>query len=78
MRDMPCQQIVEMVTDYLEGVMRGRLRKRFEAHLAGCDGCDTYLEHMRQVIALTGRLREEEVPAEAMDRLLVAFRGWQG
>jgi anti-sigma factor RsiW len=78
MKDISCQQIVEIVTDYLEGVMPGRLRKRFEAHLAGCDGCDTYLEQMREVIALTGRLRDEDVPPEAMDRLLVAFRGWQG
>jgi anti-sigma factor RsiW len=78
MRDTPCREIVEIVTDYLEGVMPARLRRRFDAHLARCHGCDTYVEQMRQVIALTGVLREEDVAPEAMDRLLVAFRGWQG
>jgi anti-sigma factor RsiW len=77
MRQIPCREIVEIVTDYIEGVMPARLRRRFDAHLAGCPGCDTYVEQMRQVIALTGMLREEDFAPEAMDRLLVAFRDWQ-
>jgi anti-sigma factor RsiW len=77
MRDIACQEIVELVTDYLEGAMPARLRRRFEAHLGRCPGCETYLEQMRQAIALTGALREEDVAPEVMDRLLATFRGWQ-
>jgi anti-sigma factor RsiW len=77
MRDIPCREIVEIVTDYIEGVMPARLRKRFEAHLAGCPGCQTYVEQMREVIARTGKLREEDVPPEVMERLLGTFRGWK-
>ena len=75
-RDMACGELVEVVTDYLEGKLPARDRRRFEAHLGGCDGCDAYLEQMRTTIALTGRLREEDVPPELEERLLVAFRDW--
>jgi anti-sigma factor RsiW len=77
-RDMPCREVVEVITDYLEGKLRSRDRRALEAHLGGCDGCDAYLEQMRQTISLTGRLEPEDVPAELEQRLLVAFREWHG
>lgn len=77
-RDIACSELVELITDYLEDELPGRDRRRFEAHLTGCDGCDAYFEQMRRTISLTGRLRAEDVPAELERRLLVAFRGWKG
>jgi anti-sigma factor RsiW len=74
---LACIEVVELVTDYLEGRLPARERRRFEEHLTACDGCDAYLEQMRQTIAVTGRLREEDVPLELEERLLVAFRGWK-
>ena len=76
-RDMACAELVEVITDYLEGKLPARDRRRFEAHLGGCDGCDAYLEQMRTTISLTGRLREEDVPPELEQRLLAAFRDWK-
>ena len=55
--DLVCRQAVELVTDYLEGTLSGRARRRFEAHLAGCPHCTEYLAQMRETIKLTGRLR---------------------
>jgi len=72
-----CQEFVEVVTDYLEGVMRGRDRARFEAHLRDCDGCEHYLAQLRRTIELTGRLGVDDVDAlgpRARRQLLDAFR----
>ncbi len=73
---LSCKEFVELVTDYLEGTMEPALRECFEAHLAVCDGCDAYLEQMKQTMLLLGRLEEEKVPGEAMDRLMSVFRDW--
>lgn len=74
--EMPCRELVELVSDYLGGRLSPRDRARFEAHLAECEYCETYLEQMRQTIRALGRLPEESLSAEARDALLVAFRDW--
>ena len=71
-----CRDLVELLTDYLEGAMPDPERMRLEEHLAGCEGCARYLEQMRITIRLTGMLTEDQVPAEAREALLGAFRGW--
>jgi len=74
---LTCREMVELVTDYLEGALPGAERVRFEAHIAGCDGCTAYPEQMRATIALTGRLTEEEIPPDAREALLREFRDWR-
>jgi predicted anti-sigma-YlaC factor YlaD len=69
-----CNELVEHVTDYLEGAMAPEERARVDEHLAVCDGCTTYLEQMRTTIRLTGMLTEEQVSPEARVALLEAFR----
>ena len=73
-----CQQLVELLTDYLEGALPRRRERAVKAHLEECGDCSAYLEQFRTTIALTGRLREEDVPPEIMDELLAAFREWTG
>lgn len=75
-RRLTCQQVVELVTEYLDGVMEPRRRARFEAHLAGCAGCTAYLEQFRTTVAVAGRLGVDDVPAPVMSELLTAFRNW--
>lgn len=75
-RAMTCREMVELVTDYLEGTLSRRVRRRVDEHLAVCDGCTTYLEQMRETIRLTGMLTEEQIPEHQKQRLLDAFRGW--
>ena len=75
--DLRCVDFVEVVTDYLEGTMPRRRRRRVEAHLRACDGCDQYLTQLRRTIELTGQLRPADVDGlgpEARARLLEAFR----
>ena len=76
MADLTCRELVELVTDYLEGRLPRADRFRFERHIAACDGCTTYLEQMRETIRLVGELREEDVTAPAREALLTAFRDW--
>jgi anti-sigma factor RsiW len=75
--DLTCQEFVELVTDYLDGVMSPRERVRFAAHLDECDYCVEYLAQMRVTIQTLGRLSEERIAPEARDRLLAAFRDWK-
>jgi anti-sigma factor RsiW len=77
-RVLTCKELVELVTDYLEGTLQGRRRRRFESHLAGCDGCTRYLAQMETTIRTTGSLREEQVTEEQRAVLLAAFREWRG
>ena len=75
--DLPCQQLVELVTDYLENRLPEPERIRFEAHLGLCSGCRTYLEQMRLTVRALGQLTEESIEPETRQRLLVAFRDWR-
>ena len=76
-QELSCKEVVEVVNDYLEGVMSPPDRERFDAHLSNCDGCTNYLEQMRETIRLTGMLTEDQVPAGQRERLREAFRDWK-
>jgi anti-sigma factor RsiW len=73
---LSCQELVELVTDYLEGALSEEDAARFESHIGRCDGCNVYLEQMRQTIVMTGRLSEDALTPDAERALLDAFRGW--
>ena len=75
--DLTCQELVELVTDYLEGKLPPEDQERFEAHLAGCRHCRAYLDQMLQTIQILGRLTEETVPEDAKSQLLRALRTWK-
>ena len=72
-----CREMVELVTEYLEGAMPPRERAIFEAHLAVCPGCTAYLEQMRQTIRIVGKLTEEALSPQARDDLMDVFRNWK-
>ena len=74
--EMPCRELVELITDYLENRLSPRDRARFEAHLTECEACRRYLEQFRQTIRALGRLPEESLSSEARDVLIAAFRRW--
>jgi anti-sigma factor RsiW len=74
--EMPCRELVELITDYLEDRLSPNDRARFEAHLAECEACRTYLDQFRQTIRTLGCLPDESLSAEARIALLDAFRGW--
>jgi anti-sigma factor RsiW len=77
LKEMPCQELVEVITDYLENALSPEDRRRFEEHLAVCSGCRTYLEQMRTTIRLTGALKTDSIPEGVREQLLAAFRDWK-
>ena len=74
---MSCNELVELITDYLEGALGPEDRERFEDHLAGCEGCQAYVDQMRETIRAAGRLPPVPLSPEAERKLLVAFGGWR-
>ena len=75
--ELTCAELVELVTDYLEGRLADPDRRRFDAHLTECDGCSAYVEQMRATIALSGRVPAPNLSPELEEGLLEAFRGWR-
>ena len=76
-RDLVCQQAVELVTDYLEGVLSRSQRRRFEAHLAGCPDCPEYLAQMRAVIGLAGTITPDDLTPQMRSEFISLYRRWR-
>ncbi|MBO0825683.1 MAG: zf-HC2 domain-containing protein [Actinobacteria bacterium] len=76
-RGLVCQQVVELVTDYLEGALSPADRRRFEAHLATCPNCTEYLAQMRATIALTGTLTPADLTPEMRAEFTALYRRWR-
>ena len=72
-----CQEVVELVTDYLESALPADEAALFEQHLNFCDGCVWSVDQIRETVATAGRIREEDVPPETSGGLLGASRDWR-
>lgn len=73
-----CQEIVELVTDHLEGATSPAVAVRVGVHLAGCPDCRTHLAQMRRTVRALGALPPEPVSPAAERDLLRLFRRWRG
>jgi hypothetical protein len=69
-----CQEVTELVTEYIEGTLGAHETALFEQHLNFCDGCDWYVDQMRTTIAAVGRIEPADVPDAMRERLLAAFQ----
>jgi anti-sigma factor RsiW len=76
--EMTCRELVELVTEYLDGALSAPDLRRFEDHLADCPGCRTYLQQMQQTVRTLGQLSEETIQPQVRDELLQRFRRWNG
>jgi anti-sigma factor RsiW len=76
-KDLVCQQAVELVTEYLEGTLSRRDRRRFEAHLAACANCAAYVEQIKTTIWLSGTIEPDELSPEARADLMNLYRRWR-
>ncbi len=75
--ELTCRELVEVVTEYLEGTLPPDERARFEAHLAECPYCRIYLEQMRRTIRTLGMLTEDAIQPAVRDELLQLFWDWK-
>jgi anti-sigma factor RsiW len=76
-RELACQEVVELVTDYLEGALSPADHRRFETHLAGCPHCTEYLAQMRETITLVGRVTPEDLTPQMSTDLTDLYRRWR-
>jgi anti-sigma factor RsiW len=77
MNEMPCQELVETITAYLEGALPTADRRRFDEHLAQCEACTEYLAQMRGTIARLGTIDVMTLSEGAREQLLAVFRDWR-
>ena len=77
-RSLECQQAVELITDYLEGALSRRERRRLEGHLRACPNCSAYLEQIQAVIAISGSVEPDDLSEEASSDLIELYRRWRG
>jgi anti-sigma factor RsiW len=75
--DLTCRELVELVTDYLEGALPLRARRRFERHVRSCAVCPRYVEQLRATVHVLGRIGEENLKEPIRTTLLAAFRTWK-
>jgi anti-sigma factor RsiW len=76
-RELVCQEVVELITDYLEGTLSRSQRRRFDAHIADCENCTEYLHQMRATIGLTGSLRADDLTPEMSEEFSALYRRWR-
>ncbi len=74
--EMACRELVEVITEYLEGGLSAEDRARFEEHLRNCPPCTEYVAQFRATIELAGRIEAEDLPEDARASLVAAFRDW--
>jgi anti-sigma factor RsiW len=76
-KDIACQEVVDLLTGFLEGALDPETGARIEQHLVLCPDCTEYLRQFRLTIAATGRLSETALPDRVVDELLQVFRRWR-
>jgi anti-sigma factor ChrR (cupin superfamily) len=76
-KDLVCQEAIELLTEYLEGTLSRRQRRRLGAHLDACPNCSAYLEQIRITIRLTGSIEPEDLSPGALDELTELYRRWR-
>ncbi len=75
--ELSCQEVVELVTDYLENVLLPEMHKRLEDHVTECPGCAIYIDQVRQTINMLRQLAQEPVFPATKQELLEIFRNWK-
>jgi hypothetical protein len=76
-KELNCQEVVELVTDYLEQALLPETQVQFEDHIEKCPGCETFLEQVQQTIMVLRKLSEQQTFPETKQELLEIFRNWQ-
>jgi anti-sigma factor RsiW len=74
---MDCNELVELVTAYLDGALDADTRARFDAHLLDCDGCENYLQQFRETVRTVGKITDDELDPAFRNRLLEAFKNFR-
>jgi anti-sigma factor RsiW len=77
MAPMDCNELVELVTAYLDGALDPDTRARVDMHLLDCDGCANYLQQFRETVRTVGKISDDELDPAFRNRLLDAFKDFR-
>jgi anti-sigma factor RsiW len=77
LQPLTCQELVELVTEYLEGALSPLDTERFEEHIDLCPMCQTHLEQLRITVRELGQLRERDIDPEILVEMQARFRDWR-
>jgi len=69
-----CQEVVDLLMEYLEGELPALRAAALDAHLKGCSPCLAFLNTYRSTIHVSRQLTVEEIPPELTERLLEFLR----
>jgi anti-sigma factor RsiW len=73
---LSCAQVVDLVTDYVEGNLDAADRLRFEEHVGICPPCRGFLSQMRVTRRVVGSVPVEPLAAPLEQALVDAFHDW--
>lgn len=76
--ELACREVVELLNGYLDGTLDPATAAAVAEHLAGCEGCENYLDQLRTTVSLLGRLTEDSLSANARAQLVEAFQNFRG
>ena len=74
---MDCNELVELVTAYLDGSLDPETRARFDMHLLECDGCENYLQQFRETVQTVGKITDDVLDPAFRNRLLDTFKDFR-
>lgn len=77
MNELECRQFVEQVTAHLERALTPAEEQAFVDHLTECDGCERYLDQIRQTTKALDSLPGGALSPESRATLLDTFRNQQ-
>ena len=76
-KPLACQEVVELVSDLIDGTLPAPLRRRMEHHLTGCDPCIEYVGQIRATVALAAEVEPEPIDPAARQHLMDLYLEWQ-
>jgi anti-sigma factor RsiW len=76
LQPLTCQELVELVTEYLEDALSPVDRDRFEEHIALCPMCRTHLAQLRVTVRALGELHERDIDPGVLAEMRASFRDW--
>lgn len=78
MKEIVCTSGVDLLMDYLEGMLSADLRSALEAHVAGCPRCIAFIASYRQTPRILREATGVALPADLQVSLRAFLRAQRG
>jgi len=72
--DIGCPECMDLLADYVDGVLPKDRAELLEWHLEGCAPCVSFVNTYKGTVDAARRLRETTLPKELREKLLAFLR----